>query len=97
MPSFGGAEYQAVFLANGQTYFGRFNERLGPYVRLDDAFYIQAVPNSDPDKPADSRIVRRGGELHQPLSRILIPRSAIVFVEDLRTDSPIAQFMRAGR
>lgn len=94
IPDIGGAEYQAVFLVNGQTYFGHYGERIGPYVRMERVFYIEQAASGDPDKPADSRIVRRGGELHQPLSRMLIPRSAILFVEDLKPDSPIARFMR---
>ena len=90
------ARYQAVFLANGQTYFGHLRDRIGPYVKIEDAYYIQSVPNADPDKPADSKFVRRGTELHKPEPWILIPRSALLFVEDLRPESPVAQFMDKG-
>ena len=87
------APYQAVFLANGQTFFGRYYDRLGPYVKIEDAYYLQQTPNPDPDKPAQTRIVRRGSELHGPQSEMLIPRSTVLFVEDLVDASPIAQFI----
>jgi hypothetical protein len=92
MPTFG-ARYQAVFLANGQTYFGRYLDRLGPYVKVENAFYITQQPTADENQTPESRIIRRGSELHQPLPFVLIPKSAILFVEDLRQDSQVAQFM----
>jgi hypothetical protein len=92
MPSFG-ARYQAVFLSNGQTYFGRYLERLGPYVKVENAFYIQQQPTTEEGQTPESRIIRRGSELHQPLPFVLIPKSAILFVEDLRQDSQVALFM----
>ena len=88
------APYQAVFLANGQTFFGRYYERLGPYVKIEDAYYIQQIADPDPSKPAQTRIVRRGNELHGPQSKMLIPRATVLFVEDLSDASPVAQFIR---
>ncbi len=93
LPSFGGAKYQAVFLANGQTYFGRYYDRLGPYAKIEGVYYIQQAQGQDPDKPPESRIVRRGSELHGPLDRVLITKTAILFVEDLQDTSAVARFM----
>jgi hypothetical protein len=93
VPSFGRAHYQAIFLANGQTYFGRYYDRIGAYAKIEDVYYLQQVQGSDPNAAADTRIVRRGRELHEPSARMLIPKSAILFVEDLTDSSPIAQFM----
>lgn len=93
VPALGRAQYQAVFLANGQTYFGRYYDRIGTYAKIEDVYYLQQVAGTD-TTDASSRIVRRGRELHEPSSRMLIPKSAILFVEDLTDASPIAQFMR---
>lgn len=92
LPSFG-ARYQAVFLANGQTYFGHYLDRLGPYIKVENAFYIATQPTVEEGQSPESRLIRRGSELHQPLPFVLIPKSAILFVEDLRADSQVAQFM----
>lgn len=93
VPSFGGARYQAVFLANGQTYFGRYVERIGTYVKIEDAYYIQQGAGGDEATPPESRLIRRGSELHQPYPYVLIPKSAILFVEDLRPGSAVGEFM----
>lgn len=92
-PPIGHAKYQAVFLTNGQTYFGRYLDRLGPYVKVEDAFYIQQQAKADGATAADLKLVRRGTELHQPDAEILIPKDAILFVEDLRPESQVAQYM----
>ena len=94
VPSVGRAQYQAVFLANGQTYFGRYYDRIGAYAKIEDVYYLQQTQGSDPSAAPDTRIVRRGRELHAPASRMLIPKSAILFVEELKDSSPIAVFMR---
>ncbi len=85
-----------MFLANGQTYFGRYYDRLGAYAKIEDIYYLQQSPGSD-STSTDTRLVRRGKELHAPSSRMLVPKSAILFVEDLSDLSPIAQFMKQDR
>jgi len=97
VPTLGRAQYQAVFLTNGQTYFGRYYDRIGAYAKIEDVYYLQQVQGTDSTKPADTKLVRRGSELHEPASRMYVPRSAILFVEDLTDGSPIAQFMRVDR
>jgi hypothetical protein len=97
VPSVGRAQYQAVFLANGQKYFGRYYDRLGAYAKIEDVYYLQQVQGSDPNAAPDTKLLRRGLELHEPTSRMLIPKSAILFVEDLTDASPIAQFMQRDR
>src|SRR5207249_967358 len=87
------AKYQAVFLTNGQTYFGSYLDRLGPYAKVENAFYISQQPTADENQTPESRLIRRGSELHAPVPSVLIPKSAILFVEDLRADSQVAQFM----
>jgi hypothetical protein len=93
LPSLGRAQYQAVFLANGQTYFGRYHDRIGAYAKIEDVYYLQQVQATDTTQAPDTKLVRRGVELHAPGRRMLIPKTAILFVEDLSDASPIAQFM----
>jgi len=94
VPALGRAQYQAVFLTNGQTYFGRYYDRFGAYAKIEDVYYLQEGQTTDSGGTTDTRIVRRGHELHEPSSRMLIPKSAILFVEDLTDASPIAQYMQ---
>jgi hypothetical protein len=94
VPALGRAQYQAVFLTNGQTYFGRYYDRIGAYAKIEDVYYLQQSQAASPDAAPETRILRRGNELHEPALRMLIPKSAILFVEDLTDSSPIAQFMQ---
>lgn len=97
VPSLGEARYQAVFLTNGQAYFGHFRDRIGPYARVDDAYYIQTQEGETSAdgtaQPPGSKLVRRGVELHAPRQPFYVAKSAIVFVEDVGSASEIAKFM----
>jgi hypothetical protein len=93
-PSLGRGQFQAVFLTNGQTYFGRYYDRIGAYAKIEDVYYLQQTAAADPNATPDTKIIRRGRELHAPSSRMLVPKSAVLFVEDLADTSPIAQFMK---
>ena len=97
VPALGRGGYQAVFLANGQTYFGRYYDRIGAYAKIEDVYYLQQTQGADPNAAPDTRLVRRGGELHAPENRMLVPKSAILFVEDLKDSSPIARFMHEDK
>ena len=88
LPSFG-ARYQAVFLANGQTYFGHYIDRLGPYVKVENAFYIQQAPTAEEGQTPESRIIRRGSELHQPVDTMYIRRDRVLAIERVTAGSPI--------
>jgi hypothetical protein len=93
LPAFGAARYQAVFLTNGQTFFGSYHDRLGPYAKLESVYYIQQSGGGDTVQPVTTRILKRGTELHAPETPMLIAKSAILFVEDLTDASPVAAFM----
>ena len=97
VPTLGRADYQAVFLANGQTYFGRYYDRIGAYAKIEDVYYLQQTQGSDADAAPETKLVRRGRELHSPTARMLVPKSSILFIEDLTDASPIAQFMKQDR
>ena len=97
IPRVGAQHYQAVFLENGQTWFGHYRDRIGPYAAMDTVFYVQTKSSQDPDVPATSQLIKRGNELHAPDPQVLIPKTAIRFIEDLRDDSPIAKYMDAQR
>ena len=97
IPRVGAAHYQAVFLENGQTWFGHYRDRVGPYAAMDAVYYVQTKTSQGPDAPATSQLIKRGNELHAPDPHVLIPKTAILFVEDLRDDSPIAQYMDQQR
>jgi len=98
-------KYQAVFLTNGQVYFGKVGTREGEYLELMDIFYLQVKPvlqqgdnNNENKNPQEQKtelsLVKLGNELHGPLDRMMINKEQIVFVEDLKDDSKVTEAIR---
>ena len=80
-----------------EQYFPLQSYRVGPYAAMDTVYYVQTKTSQEADAPATSQLIKRGNELHAPDPHVLIPKTAILFVEDLRDDSPIAQYMDQQR
>ncbi len=97
--------YQAVFLSNGQVYFGHTQTNMrGEYVQLVDVYYLQV--NQSDQLNADSTdttttdqsnfaLIKLGNEIHGPKDAMLINRDHILFIEDLRSDSEIVTQIEA--
>ncbi|MFH0806180.1 MAG: hypothetical protein V1885_00400 [Candidatus Brennerbacteria bacterium] len=93
MPRVNGG-YQAVFLSNGQVYFGKLYHARSQYAVLRDIYYLQVTQSPQPIQegqtpPANVNVVKLGGELHGPEDEMRINRDQILFVEDLRDDSRV--------
>lgn len=95
-------DYQAVFLVNGQVYFGKLTsgQLSSNFVTLKDVFYIQVnqplQPVEKDKKPPESQpqlILTKLGlqEIHGPKDEMIINREQILFIEDLRADSQVVQ------
>jgi hypothetical protein len=86
--------YQAVFLTNGQVYFGRLYGAGAQYAVLRDIYYLQVTQPPQPiqqgeTSPSNVNVVKLGGELHGPEDEMRINRDQILFIEDLRDDSRV--------
>ncbi|HEX9594849.1 MAG TPA: hypothetical protein VF996_01855 [Candidatus Saccharimonadales bacterium] len=93
-------KYQAVFLDNGQVYFGRLSSVNSEYVRLTDIYYLQVEQQIQPDQTEDGSeatpqqqisLAKLGNELHGPEDEMFVLRSKIVFWENLKTDGQVTQ------
>lgn len=90
----GGSGYQAVFLSNGQVYFGKLYRAGNQYAVLRDIYYLQVTQPPQPIQPGETppanvNVVKLGGELHGPEDEMRINRDHILFVEDLKNDSRV--------
>src|SRR5579872_1173599 len=94
--------YQAVFLTNGQVYFGKLSHVNQNYVRLTDIYYLQVNQQLQPTGTANQQaqaqqqqpqlsLVKLGNELHGPTDQMEINRSQVLFFEDLKSDGKVAQ------
>jgi len=88
--------YQAVFLTNGQVYFGKLYYENSKYPTLREVFYLQVTQPPQPlqegqTPPSNINLVKLGGELHGPQDEMKINRDQILFIEDLKSDSRVIQ------
>lgn len=91
------SEYQAVFLTNGQVYFGKLQSINNDYLVLDNIYYLQ-VQQSVQDGTAttttdqnQAQLVKLGNELHGPEDQMQISSKQVLFWENLKADGKVAQ------
>jgi len=87
--------YQAVFLTNGQVYFGKLTRMNAEYYQLTDIYYMQATSSTgstDPKNPQETsqaggnvQIIKLGDEIHGPEDKMIIGKDQVLFYENLKT------------
>lgn len=94
--------WKAVFLTNGQVYFGHTSNETSDPVTLKDIYYLQVTQPlqqvEQGQNPADEpqlSLVKLGNELHGPEDQMRINRAHILFVEDLREDGRVVEAIDA--
>ncbi len=85
-------EYQAVFLDNGQVFFGRLRDDGSSFLTLREVFYIKQQASPD-KKEVKSLLVKRGSEWHAP-DFMRINSRHIVLIEPVAPDSQVALLIR---
>src|SRR5256712_6505052 len=81
--------YQAVFLTNGSTYFGKLQPQGDGWFLLSDVFYLSVS-----DQSAPPQLIKRGSEAQGPKEPMIIPTTQILFIENLRDDSQIVALIK---
>jgi hypothetical protein len=89
-------EYQAVFLNNGQVYFGKIKTLNDHFFNLTNIFYLstQSAQPAASGKTATSSkfsLVKLGCELHGPQDQMLINAGQVTFWENLRNNGQVVQ------
>ena len=95
------SDYSAVFLTNGQVYFGKIYSGPSDQVDLRNIYYLQVSQQIQPNNssptptPTDSSnnvvLVKLGNELHGPVDEMHINNSQVLFVESLKNDSKVVK------
>lgn len=94
------SKYQAVFLTNGQIYFGKLHTFNDEYLMLTDGYYPQAksdqsAENKDKDASKDSgiQLIPMSKEVYGPENQIYVSKKQILHYENLRSDSQVARLI----
>ncbi len=101
-PKFTKGSYQAVFLSNGQVYFGKISDLGGEYVKLHDIFYLilqrplqeQTAPAEGEEQVSQYNLIKLGNEMHGPIDEMVISRDRILFIEELKDDGKVVQTIK---
>lgn len=92
-------KFQAVFLQNGQVYFGKIASFNGKTIDLQSIYYLQTnngeTANSQTESSSNNvSLVKLGCELHAPLDRMLINSDQVLFWENIKDDSQVAKAIK---
>jgi hypothetical protein len=81
------SKYQAVFLNNGQVYFGNIGSLNDKYVRMTNIYYLTQSGDST---SSNYSLVKLGcQQIHDPLVAMVINRSEVSFWENLQNDGKV--------
>jgi flagellar basal body-associated protein FliL len=91
--------YQALFLTNGQVYFGKLSQADDKTVKINDIYYLhitqQVQPESEQQTEAEPpQLIKLGEELHKPDDEMFIDRSQVSFWENIKDDGKVAEAIR---
>ena len=93
-PSVTSGKYQALFLTNGQVYFGKIVGISTETVTLKDIYYLQQNVQAGDKAAADQKqlqLTKLGNELHGPEDAMYVERSQVLFWENLKDDSQVVK------
>jgi len=89
--------YHAVFLTNGQVYFGRVTSRDSFEVVLENIYYLQSDKQmiaQGLDNQKELKLIKLGNELHGPEDMMYINRDQVLFIEPLKEDSKVVKAIK---
>jgi hypothetical protein len=96
-----GGQYQAVFLTNGQVYFGKLANVEDKYVRLSDIYYLQVQQSVQPADKNNTQpqvsLAKLGSELHGPEDAMQINRDQVLFWENLKDDGKVVKAIQDNK
>lgn len=95
------SRFQAVFLVNGQIYFGKLSDFNEKSFKLTNIYYPQAQTTESektdattPDASGGIQLIRLGDEVHGPESEMYISKEQILYYENLKSDSKVSQLIQ---
>ncbi len=86
-------DYQAVFLDNGQVYFGKLSHKGDPYMILKDVYYLQSGA-AGVDQTGNLSLQKLGNEAHGPEDQMEINKDHVLFMENMKNDSKVVSAIK---
>ncbi|MBI4050338.1 MAG: hypothetical protein HY398_02720 [Candidatus Doudnabacteria bacterium] len=87
--------YQAVFLDNGQVYFGKLAAVNRDFLSLTDIYYLRAGSiQQGGQTEGQIDLIKLGAELHAPRDEMIINKAHVLFYEDLNETGEVLRLIR---
>ncbi len=89
--------YQAVFLDNGQVYFGKLSSLNREFWSLTDIYYLRAGAVQQAGASPEAGLldlIKLGSELHAPQDEMIVNKAHVLFYEDLGEGGEVMKLIR---
>ncbi|HAC56223.1 TPA: hypothetical protein DCF80_01870 [Candidatus Saccharibacteria bacterium] len=90
--------YQAVFLDNGQAFFGKLKNVTGEYLVIEEAYRAQAqdLPSDATDEQKEAvannvSLIKVGKEVYGPENAVRVRAEQVVYWQNLTPDSKVSK------
>lgn len=93
-PTVDKGKWQAVFLTNGQVYFGHLGSAGRGYTILKNVYYFRASQQKSSSGQQQIDVVKLGNEIHNPEDTMYIASSQIVFWENMKDNSEVLRIIK---
>ena len=95
------SRYQAVFLTNGQIYFGKMSDFNSTSFKMTEIYYPQPKADTTDTKETTNatnntdglQLIRLGDEVHGPENTMFLSKKQILYYENLKSDSKVSQLI----
>jgi len=90
-------QYQAVFLTNGQVYFGKLSLNSAKEATMSDIYYLQVQqvqPKPEDQSQSKLTLIKLGNEIHGPDDKMNINMDQILFWENLKDEGKVVQAIK---
>jgi hypothetical protein len=86
------SEYQAVFLTNGQVFFGKLTVPGGDYYDLHHVYYLASGARGKTGQ-GSLTIQKLTNDIHGPEDLVVLNQRQVLYVENLRPNGRAAQIL----
>ncbi len=94
------SKYQAVFMSNGQIYFGKLSDFNDASLKITNIYYPQAQTTEETSTKTDVQseqsniqLFRVTDGVHGPEDQMIITKSQVLYYENLKSDSKVTQLI----
>lgn len=97
------SRYQAVFLANGQIYFGKLSAFNDDSLKITDVYYPQAQATGETEQTdttseqGNISLFRITDGVHGPDDEMIITKSQILYYENLQENSKVTELIEQNK